>query len=67
MENKEVKDIVESCMKAVNNLDPVILEALDILDVTMRNTDPHERDTIDYLIHQLLRVYDVLSSHKGRE
>jgi hypothetical protein len=57
MENRE---IVEKCMEAVINRDSRIVEALDIIETTMQNSDPYDV-SIDYLVHQLLRVYDVLS------
>jgi hypothetical protein len=57
MENRE---IVEKCLQAVNNRDSRIVEALDIIEATMQNSDPYDV-SIDYLVHQLLRVYDVLS------
>lgn len=57
MENRE---IVEKCLQAVNNRDSRIVEALDIIETTMQNSDPYDV-SIDYLVHQLLRVYDVLS------
>jgi hypothetical protein len=47
-------------MEAVNNRDSRIVEALDIIEATMQNSDPYDV-SIDYLVHQLLRVYDVLS------
>ena len=57
MENRE---IVEKCMEAVINRDLRIVEALDILEATMQNSDPYDV-SIDYLVHQMMRVYDVLS------
>lgn len=57
MENTE---IVEKCLAAVNNRDSRIVEALDILETTMQNSDPFDV-SVDYLVHQMMRVYDVLA------
>ena len=57
MENNE---IVEKCLAAVNNRDSRIIEALDILETTMQNSDPFDV-SVDYLVHQMMRVYDVLA------
>lgn len=57
MENTE---IVEKCLAAVNNRDSRIVEALDILETTMQNSDPYDV-SVDYLVHQMMRVYDVLA------
>lgn len=57
MENTE---IVEKCLAAVINRDSRIVEALDILETTMQNSDPYDV-SVDYLVHQMMRVYDVLA------
>ena len=57
MENTE---IVEKCLAAVINRDARIVEALDILEATMQNSDPFDV-SVDYLVHQMMRVYDVLA------
>jgi len=63
MENTE---FVEKCLAAVNNRDPLIVEALDILETTMQNSDPFDV-SVDYLVHQIMRVYDILSQHRATE
>jgi len=57
MDNKE---LVEKCLAAVNDRDSRIIDALDIIEATMRDSDPYSV-SVDYLVHQLMRIYDVLA------
>ena len=60
MQANRNKELVEKCLAAVNDRDPRIIDALDILETTMQNSDPYNV-SVDYLVHQMMRVYDVLA------